>query len=154
MNFQIKAFKSWNTYDGGGYQFNLYHDKKKFAFVHNDGNGGCIDIKFYDSKWMGGNYSEDESPSAKIWDAYVKSLGKWKSSYGEINGTEWFDHDDDTAIGILVEEYEMSKHRKKGILFRLVTDGDGAFRTIKTHDMDLAVSQLDKTFGKGKYELV
>ena len=48
----------------------------------------------------------------------------------------------------------MSKHRKKGILFRLMTDGEGTFRTIKTHDMDLAVAHLDKTFGKGKYELV
>jgi hypothetical protein len=45
-------------------------------------------------------------------------------------------------------------YRKKGILFRLVTDGEGTFRTIKTQDMDLAVAQLDKTFGKGKYELV
>ncbi len=26
MKFQIKAFKSWQTDDGGGYQFNLYLD--------------------------------------------------------------------------------------------------------------------------------
>ena len=32
MNFQIKAFKDWATDDGGGYQFNLYLDGKKFAF--------------------------------------------------------------------------------------------------------------------------
>jgi len=149
MNFQIKAFKDWQTEDGGGYQFNLYLNKKKFAWVHNDGNGGCIDIRFADS-----SASWKESPFKTIWDNHVKSLGKWKSSFGEINGTEWFDHDTDTAIGILVEEYEMAKYRKKGILFRLVTDGEGTFRTIKTHDMDLAVAQLDKTFGKGKYELV
>ena len=155
MNFQIKGFKSWNTDDGGGYQFNLYLDGKKFAYVHNDGNGGCIDMKFYDLKFMGGQYSWDESPSAITWNKYVKSLGQWKSSFGVTsNGTEWFDHDTETAIGILVEDYEMSKYRKKGILFKLLTDGEGTFRTIKTQDMDLAVNQLDKTFGKGKYELV
>jgi hypothetical protein len=154
MNFQIKGFKTWNTDDGGGYQFNLYLDKKKFAYVHNDGNGGCIDMKFYDLKFMGGQYGWDESPSAIVWNKYVKSLGQWKSDFGAINGTEWFDHDTDTAIGILVEEYEMSKHRKKGILFRLLTDSENAFRTITTHDMDLAVAFLDKQYGQGKYLLV
>jgi hypothetical protein len=149
MTFEIKAFKSWSTHDGGGYHFNLYHDKKKFAFVHNDGNGGMIDMTFADSdsNWKESNFSN-------LWNAHVKSLGQWKSKWGAINGQEYFDYDTDTAIGLLVEEYEMSKHRKKGILFKLPTDGEGTFRTIKTHDMDLAVSHLDKTFGKGKYELV
>ena len=150
MNFQIKGFKSWATDDGGGYQFNLYLDGKKFAWVHNDGNGGCIDIHFADA-----NYPHNhETPFAKIWFDHVKSLGQWHSPWGEINGTEFFDHDTDTAIGILVEEYEMSKHRKKGILFRLPTDSENAFRTIKTHDMDLAIEHLNKMFGKGKYEFI
>ena len=141
-NFQIKAFKQWQTMDGGGYQFNLYLDNKKFAWVHNDGNGGMIDMDFTDPK------------NQAIWDDFVKSLGQWKTSFGAINGTEFFDHDTDTAIGILVEEYEMSKNRKKGILFKLMTDWEGTFRIIKTHDMDLATKQLDKTYGKGNYELV
>jgi hypothetical protein len=149
MSFEIKAFKHWQTEDGGGYQFNLYHNKKKFAFVHNDGNGGMIDIRFADS-----DTSWKESQFKTIWDDYVKSLGQWKSSFGAINGTEWFDHDTDTAIGILVEEYEMAKHRKKGILFRLVNDSESTFRTIKTQDADLAVSHLDKMFGKGNYLFV
>jgi hypothetical protein len=149
MNFQIKAFKHWQTEDGGGYQFNLYLNKKKFAWVHNDGNGGCIDMTFADS-----DSSWKESEFKTIWDTYVKSLGQWKSKWGAVNGAEFFDHDTDTAIGILLEEHEMAKHRKKGILFRLPVDGEDTFRTIKTHDMDLAVAHLDKTFGKGKYELV
>lgn len=153
-DFQIKGFKTWATDDGGGYQFNLYHNGKKFAWVHNDGNGGCIDINFYDTKLMGGKYGWDDSPSVKIWNDHVKSLGQWHSNFGAINGVEWFDHDDETAIGILVEEYEMSKHRKKGILFRLLTDSENAFRTIKTHDTDLAVKHLDKMFGKGNYLFV
>lgn len=151
MKFQIKAFKTWQTDDGGGYQFNLYLDGKKFAWVHNDGNGGCIDMKFYDLKYMGGQYGWDESPSAIIWNRYVKSLGKWKSEFGEINGTEFFDYDTDTAIDQLVSQYEMDQHRKKGILFRLLTDSEDGFRTIKTHDMGLATQQLNKMFGEGKY---
>lgn len=154
MNFQIKGFKTWATHDGGGYQFNLYLDGKKFAWVHNDGNGGCVDMKFYDLKFMGGQYGWDESPSLIIWNKYVKSLGQWKSSWGAINGQEYFDHTDDTAIGKLVEQYEMDKNRKKGILFRLSTDNEHAFRTIKTHDMGIAVKQLDEMFGKGNYQLI
>ena len=150
MTFQIKGFKTWATDDGGGYQFNLYHNGKKFAWVHNDGNGGCIDMHFADAPYK----HWDDTPNAKIWDEYVKSLGQWKSKWGAINGTEYFDYDTDTAIGKLVEEYEMSKHRKKGILFRLLTDSENAFRTIKTHDTDLAVKHLDKMFGKGNYLFV
>lgn len=151
MNFEIKGFKSWQTDDGGGYQFNLYLDGKKFAWVHNDGNGGCIDMKFYDLKYMGGQYGWDESPSAIIWGRYVKSLGKWKSEFGEINGNEWFDHDTDTAIGELVNQYELNKYRKKGILFRLSTDSEDAIRTIKTQDMGIATQTLNRMFGEGKY---
>lgn len=147
MNFQIKGFKTWATHDGGGYQFNLYLDGKKFAWVHNDGNGGCIDIEFSDANMP---YITD-TKNGKIWDQYVKSLGQWKSEFGAINGEEYFDHDTDTAIGLLVEEYEMSKQRKKGILFKLTTDSDNAYRIIKTQDMDLATKQLNKKFGEGKY---
>jgi len=149
MTFQIKAFKSWRTEDGGGYQFNLYYNGKKFAWVHNDGNGGCIDIEFADSqsKWK-------ESPFKTIWDNHVKSLGKWKSKFGAINGTEWFEHDDETAIGILVEDYEMAKHRKKGTLFRLVTDSSTSFRVLNIKDMVEANTWLENKFGKGSYELV
>ena len=149
MNFTIKGFKTWNTDDGGGYQFNLYLDNKKFAYVHNDGNGGMIDMSFADSdsNWK-------ESPFKTMWDKHVKSLGQWRSKFGDIHGSEFIDHDTDTAIGILVKEYEMSKYRKKGILFRLLDDSEGSFRTIKTHDMELAIRELNKHFGQNKFELI
>lgn len=149
-NFQIKAFKDWATNDGGGYQFNLYLNNKKFAFVHNDGNGGMIDIHFADAPYP----HLDNTPNAKIWQDYVKSLGQWKSDFGAINGKEYFDYDTDTAIGKLVEEYEMAKYRKKGILFRLIEDAESSFRTINTQDTKIATDYLDKTFGKGNYLFV
>jgi len=48
----------------------------------------------------------------------------------------------------------MSKYRKKGILFRLLDDSEGSFRTIKTHDTELAMRELNKHFGQNKFELI
>ena len=136
MNFQIKAFKTWNTYDGGGYQFNLYLDGKKFAYVHNDGNGGMIDMHF------------DNPTNAKIWEEYVKSFGQW------VCLGEMIDYDTDIVIDKLVNEYEMGKMRKKGILFRLVKDSEQTYRTIATHDIELAKRQLSKQFGADSFILI
>ena len=144
MNFQIKAFKEWNTYDGGGYQFNLYLDGKKFAYVHNDGNGGMIDMHFADSPYPHAH----DTPNGKIWKEYVKSFGQWEC-LGEM-----IDHDTDIVIDKLVNEYEMNKRRKKGILFRLVSDGELAYRTIATHDIELAKRQLTKQFGADSFILI
>ena len=143
MNFQIKAFKTWNTYDGGGYQFNLYLDGKKFAFVHNDGNGGMIDMHFADDK-----PHQHDTPNAKIWKEYVKSFGQWWCIDRMI------DHDTDIVIDKLVNEYEMNKMRKKGILFRLVKDSQQTYRTIATHDAELAKRQLSKQFGVDNFILI
>lgn len=144
MNFQIKAFKEWNTYDGGGYQFNLYLDGKKFAYVHNDGNGGMIDMHFADAPYP----HVQDTPNGKIWEEYVKSFGQWWCIDRMI------DHDTDIVIDKLVNEYEMNKQRKKGILFRLVDDGELSYRTITTHDVAEAKEFLTKKYGADKFVLI
>jgi hypothetical protein len=136
MKFDIKGFKTWSTHDGGGYQFNLYLDGKKFAFVHNDGNGGMIDIEF------------DHPKNEDIWDEYVASFGQWDCLGSMI------DHDTDIVVDKLVNEYEMGKRRKKGILFRLVKDGESTYRTINTLDIDIAKTQLAKQFGANGFILI
>ena len=136
MKFEIKGFKKWNTYDGGGYQFNLFLDGKKFAFVHNDGNGGMIDIDFTDPK------------NNAIWDEYVASFGQWDCLGSMI------DHDTDIVVDKLVNDYEMDKRRKKAILFRLVKDGESTYRTINTLDMNIAKAQLTKQFGADNFILI
>jgi hypothetical protein len=136
MKFDIKGFKTWSTHDGGGYQFNLYLDGKKFAFVHNDGNGGMIDIEF------------DHPKNEDIWDEYVASFGQWDCLGSMI------DHDTDIVVDKLVNEYEMGKRRKKGILFRLVKDGESTYRTINTLDIDIAKTQLAKQFGADGFILI
>lgn len=42
--FDLKGFKSWNSRDGGGYQFSLTHLGVKVAEVTNEGRGGPVDI--------------------------------------------------------------------------------------------------------------
>jgi hypothetical protein len=136
MRFDIKGFKTWSTHDGGGYQFNLYLDGKKFAFVHNDGNGGMIDIEF------------DHPKNEDIWDEYVASFGQWDCLGSMI------DHDTDIVVDKLVNDYEMGKRRKKCILFRLVKDGESTYRTINTLDIDIAKTQLAKQFGADGFILI
>jgi len=136
MRFDIKGFKTWSTHDGGGYQFNLYLDGKKFAFVHNDGNGGMIDIEF------------DHPKNEDIWDEYVASFGQLDCLGSMI------DHDTDIVVDKLVNDYEMDKRRKKCILFRLVKDGESTYRTINTLDIDIAKTQLTKQFGADGFILI
>ena len=128
----IKGLKTWNTYDGGGYQFNLYRNNKKVAFVHNAGDGGEMDIDWF---------SKEEEKSIS---EYVKTLPNWENQgfSGEM------------SVGIfleeLLEEQEtekwLNKQRKKGTLFRLSSDPDSTIRIMKTFDMGKAKESLDRKY--------
>lgn len=148
MNFGIKGFKDWQSREGGGYQFHLLLDGKPFAWVHNDGNGGMIDVTFADS-----DSTWKDSPFKAIWDNYVKSLGKWKSTFSESE----YDHCTDTAIGDLVEKYEFAKvlqrAKKKGTTFRLLTDSPLEFSAVNTLDPVVAKKWLDANH-PNNYELI
>jgi hypothetical protein len=132
--FTIKNFKTWSTYDGGGYQFSLYYDGKKFAFVHNDGNGGWVEVNCENK--------EDQNR----FDSFIDNLPKWKSS---IDGSD-MDMTSDIFIDELVNEYELAKKlakaKKKGTTFKLLTDGKGMFRTLNVLDMTQARKYLDSQF--------
>lgn len=148
MNFEIKGFKDWQSREGGGYQFNLLLDGKKFAWIRNDGNGGNIDITFADS-----DSTWKDSPFKTIWDEYVKSLGQWKSTFSDSE----YDHCTDTALGEMVEKYEfakaLKKASKKGIPFRLLTDSPLEFSAVTTLDPVLAKKWLDENY-PNNYELL
>ena len=152
MNFVIKGFKTWETDDGGGYQFTLYADGKRFAFVHNDGNGGEIDLRFFDTdaprveivsiynnqaKYMG-------TPNEKLLNDYVRALPPWQEDGESIAYSVGMFMDE------LVNDYErekrLKKYRKKGVVFKLTTDGDGSMRVINTLDMTAAKKYLDSKF--------
>ena len=135
--FTIKSFKTWSTHDGGGYQFTLYYDGKKFAFVHNDGNGGWVEVNCENK--------EDQ----KRFDDYISSLPKWKSS---IDGSD-MDMTSDIFMDELVNEYELAKKlakaKKKGTTFRLTTDKGNMFRTLNVLDLSQAKQYLDSQFPQG-----
>ena len=138
MKFEIKGLKTWHTNDGGGYQFNLYIDGKKALWVHNDGNGGCLDITpldvNYPNQWS-------ESKSYKMFRDYLKTLPKYEM-FGEL-----FDMDEEIFLEELLNDYEyqkaLAKHKKKGICFRLLSDGKNDVRSFKTHDMDAVLKYLN-----------
>ena len=138
MKFEIKGLKTWNTHDGGGYQFNLYIDGKKALWVHNDGNGGCLDITPLDVKYPN---QWSESKLYKMFRDYLKTLPKYEM-FGEL-----FDMDEEIFLEELLNDYEynkaLAKHKKKGICFRLLSDEKGAVRSFKTHDMDAVLKYLN-----------
>lgn len=151
-NFTIKGFKTWSTHDGGGYQFTLYLDGKKFAFVHNDGNGGDVDVDCFDTKepkvdcistWDDKTIFK-ATPNYALLHNYVRSLPKIKHGDEEYTMTMgiWIDE--------IVSQYEMSKRlekaKKKGITFKLLTDGNDGFRALNTLDMVKAKAYLDAKF--------
>ena len=129
--FTIKNVKTWSTDDGGGYQFSLYVDGKKFALVTNDGWGGPVDVKCIFASQL---------------DSLVKYVSQFKVEYQG----QTYDKNLDIFMDELLNEYEMNKKlqraKKKGITFRLLTDSKQVFRTLNVLDMDRAKAYLDAKF--------
>ena len=129
--FTIKNFKSWSSHDGGGYQFTLYVDGKKFAIVTNDGWGGPIDVDC-------------------IFKSQLQSLIDYVSQFKCEYQGETFNKTLDIFMDELVSEYEMNKKlqraKKKGITFKLLTDSKDVFRILNVLDMEKAKAYLDAKF--------
>jgi len=161
-NFTIKGLKTWASREGGGYQFNLYLDGKKFAWVHDDGNGGETDVTCFDeqssekvdciSTWDDKTIFQ-ASPNYALLHNYVRSLPKWKG----FDGKEEYTMTMGIWIGELLQAYEMEKKlakaKKKGITFKLLTDGEGVFRTLNVLDLEKAKQYLDSKF-PNQYQLI
>ena len=129
--FTIKNFKTWSSHDGGGYQFTLYVDGKKFALVTDDGWGGPVNVHCINPDQLRGLV---EYVAQFKWDCDGQMLPKTL----------------DIFMSELVEEYEFNKDlqraKKKGITFKLLTDPGHSFRTINTLDMTRAKAYLDSKF--------
>lgn len=136
--FAIKNFKSWSSHDGGGFQFSLYVDGKKFAIVTDDGWGGPVDVQC-------------------IFASQLESLEKYVSQFKwQYKGAE-YDMDLEVWISNLVSEYmfnkKLEKAKKKGITFKLLDDGKDVFRTLNTLDLAKAKAYLDSKFANN-YQLI
>jgi hypothetical protein len=136
-NLTIKGLKTWATHDGGGYQFNLYEDGKKVLFVHNDGNGGCLDLEPLD----GGEFLTRLN-------AHCKSLPPRSLDYLGLKN-ETLPVDVEIFLEELLNDYEQAKQiakaKKKGVVFTL--NGNAKeFYTLTISDTAQAIAYLDKKY--------
>jgi hypothetical protein len=136
-NLSIKGLKTWATHDGGGYQFNLYEDGKKVLFVHNDGNGGCLDLEPLD----GGEF-------LKRLNAHCASLPARVLKYDGLPEMT-IEVSSETFLEDLLSDYEQAKQiakaKKKGVVFTL--NGNAKeFYTLTNSDMAQAIAYLDKKY--------
>jgi hypothetical protein len=165
MNFSVKNIKSFNGREGVGYSATLYLDGKKFAEILDDANGGEVDVHCFDvdapkvsiNTYIGKDgvqHTWNVTPNYALLHNYVKTLPKWKSSFCD----EMYDME----VGLFVEELvnkildekKLAKAKKKGICFKLTTDNKNTYRTINTHDMEVAVAYLNKQFGLNSYQFI
>lgn len=151
MEFTIKGLKEWRTHDGGGYQFTLLLDGKKIAFIHNDGNGGEIDIQ------------ECTKENREILTDYCLTLPKIKSYFSN----EMVNVSVDIFLAGLVDSTVNAKRiasdRKKGLLFKLNTDtADISYRILnfpksnQPHNFLVldGIQYLIKKYGKDNFKVV
>jgi hypothetical protein len=136
-NLTIKGLKTWATHDGGGYQFNLYEDGKKVLFVHNDGNGGCLDLEPLD----GGEF-------LKRLNAHCKTLPARVLKYDGLPDMT-LEMDVEIFLEELLNDYEQAKQiakaKKKGIVFTL-NGNTKQFYTLTNSDTAQAIAYLDKKY--------
>ena len=136
-NLTIKGLKTWATHDGGGYQFTLYEAGKKVLFVHNDGNGGCLDLGCLDN----GDFLERLN-------AYCNSLPPRVLSYEGLPSMT-LHMNAECFLEDLLSNYEQAKQiakaKKKGVVFTL-NGNTKEFYTLSILDMAKAIDYLDKKY--------
>jgi hypothetical protein len=136
-NLSIKGLKTWASREGGGYQFNLYEDGKKVLFVHNDGNGGCLDLEPLD----GGDF-------LKRLNAHCASLPARVLKYDGLPEMT-IEVSSETFLEDLLSDYEQAKQiakaKKKGVVFTL-NGNTKEFYTLTISDMAQAIAYLDKKY--------
>lgn len=113
--YGIKGLKTWATDDGGGYQCSVYRNGVKVAYIHNDGNGGPLDVD-----WA--------SPEERDLFREERVIGKIEdpsTDHPEIN--------DEIALAILVDEKTtlalLKRYCAKETVFTVEGDNPGAYRT-------------------------
>lgn len=137
----IKGLKTWQSRDGGGYQYTLYEGKKKVLFVHDEGRGGCLDLE-----------PLDDGDFLKRLRAYCETLPPQTLTYEGLPPMT-IKQDEETFLSDLLQEHEGRKQieraKKKGICFRPTGEKENIFYTLRTLDLSVAKSYLDGKYPQG-----
>jgi hypothetical protein len=135
MTYSVKSVKTFEGMEGYGFNCSLYRGKRKVAFVIDEGNGGCLLIRWLDMDapkvthtvtWAGKDREVKMTPEEKVLREHCESLPEYEFS-GKTFGMTM-----DILINDLVnrhlEDKELRRHCKKEILYRLKGDKPGTWR--------------------------
>jgi len=112
--FGAKGLKKWSTYDGGGYQYTLTHDRKAVAMVTNGGHGGPVEIEW-----------KPDMDVAKARLAEVVASIPPIESYGRMLTVN-----DEFLMEELVNHTDLVKVCKKKTAFRTPEDSERSYKVI------------------------
>jgi hypothetical protein len=156
--YSIAKLKTWNTHDGGGYQGDIIKNGKTVGNFHNDGNGGCTMIDFWQmqgKKVVGRNRDEEDA-----FNAFVKTLPNVGTDLPGIRDTSEpfiLEMDGDIFIGELVSDLEEKRFFKrkcaKSTWFRLEDAAPGSWMVLNTPFSEKVQEQLESKYGNKLLEI-
>ena len=160
--YQVKNVKIFRGHDGHAFNSSLYCDGKRVATVDDDGWGGECRFQWLDYKKPkvevtckhcdGTEYVRKCTPAEA---AFLENLkGRTYEYGGKLNN-----HNPDTYVGELIQEFETQKQYRKWCkgrtVFRLKGDKEGEWRTIGMPWSDPRTKPyIDKKYGSKVEEIL
>jgi len=136
--FVAKGLKTWDTMDGGGYQFNLYFQNAKVAQVTQGGRGGDTNL-CWDFSAKGARAKKVEAAKAKL-----SEIAAATDPVPFNDST--LDVDEEWLMEALMEGSPLATKCKKFVVFQGAQDEAGSYRTLKCAYDDGAKAFLAKKY--------
>jgi len=125
--------------EGYGFNANLLENKKKVAFVINEGNGGCFNWQWY-----------DKDARKRFYD-HIATMPEHSEYPIEF---------DDHVIAVLIDDYDFDKKMKrickKQTVFTINDNKDYKALNVKyvSENIDSIIKYLSDKFGTGNFEII
>ena len=105
-NFSVKSVKTFMGREGCGVNANIYYKNKKIGHIIDSGNGGCLDISYYNNKneWTRKNNEVDK---------FLHTLPKYTYKWDDTSESVVSQFDDEDFWNALVDDYMVLKNFKK-----------------------------------------
>jgi hypothetical protein len=139
-SFYLKGLKTWESSEGGGFQFTLTHHGKAVARVTEHGMGGPIDVEWNGIHWDGSirsTASKAETRQAALskvaleaFEAVLAATPPIKAdpATGIPDDAPPLTPDEGWLMSALLEHVELAKLCAKKTAFRLPDDRHGTYR--------------------------